>query len=300
MTVFETYFPLDTGPGANSDQPRWRKMASLWQTSGVEKGHVWGEFGFVSDDGVNLIIGGGAVWCHAFYGEQYNWVTIPYSGPGLFVATFDVTWDTMYFGFSPGMLDPIQDPAGSWQVPLWQKMADGTLVDRRVFIPPVASASLPDSTPRGITLIMDGPGTQVDVGVGEAQVHGIWLDWSGLWAPGRSFRISAYARVTDGSNPVGNSGASRVWLRVSDSTGIRRDADIINATLRSANACNPPYSWAGEQYTTSGQAVTYVPNMGTAPLAEVRCITAQLGGTAPVTRFMPNSCRIEVEDVGIL
>ena len=38
MSQFESYWPMDEGPGANSGVLRWRKMARLWAHDGVVRG----------------------------------------------------------------------------------------------------------------------------------------------------------------------------------------------------------------------------------------------------------------------
>lgn len=195
MSTFETYWPMDDGPGANTGMLRWRKMARLWAHDGVVRG-VGAELRpqYYDPASETWVVGTGAVWVNGFYGEATANKEIRVPGNrGLIVARLRAGAVTLFF--KPNDPNPWQDPDGEWEVPLHWLEGDGQWFDRRPFVQPGKGiADLPPRVPRR-GFFATGPETEVLVGGGQSPTGGlimqIFTDWALGWTPGRAYRVSA-------------------------------------------------------------------------------------------------------------
>jgi hypothetical protein len=61
------YFPFDSGPGANSLEASWQKMARLWLGDGVIRGAFNGFQAYADASGMNSKVKTGRAWIQGFY-----------------------------------------------------------------------------------------------------------------------------------------------------------------------------------------------------------------------------------------
>lgn len=192
MSQFESYWPMDEGPGANSGVLRWRKMARLWAHDGVVRGfglELWPQY--YDPASAIWVVGTGAVWVNGFYGEitANKQLSVP-GNRGLVVARMDPRWSTVALAFADGRDWPVQDPDGVWEVPLHWLPGDGTWADRRPFVQPGKGlAELPPHVPRRGHFVT-GPPTAIDVAINGA-IFDTWMELVPGWQAGRAYRVSA-------------------------------------------------------------------------------------------------------------
>jgi hypothetical protein len=128
VTLLDSYFPFDTGPGSTATPANWRQMARLWYGSGVVPGNQNQLASTIS--GTTVTIQPGAVWVDGFYGQSAaNKQVTGVSGTGTVVARLDVTSRQIYFMFVPTV---VQNPAANFDIPLYS-VAGGVLTDVRQF-----------------------------------------------------------------------------------------------------------------------------------------------------------------------
>lgn len=128
MTLLDSYFPFDTGPGATATPANWRQMARLWYGSGVVPGNQNQLVCTIA--GTTVTIQPGAVWVDGFFGTSLSNKSVTgVSGTGTIVARLDVTNRQIYFMFVPTV---VQNPAANFDVPLYS-VASGVLTDVRQF-----------------------------------------------------------------------------------------------------------------------------------------------------------------------
>jgi hypothetical protein len=118
MTLLDTYYPYDTGPGASATVSRWRGMARTFANTGIVPGY--GNQLAPSLAGSVVTINTGACWIDGFYGEVITTKTISVSGNGMVVARMDPTARTISFVFVPNQTSPTQSLTGIYEIPLMQ------------------------------------------------------------------------------------------------------------------------------------------------------------------------------------
>lgn len=128
MTLLDSYFPFDQGPGATATPANWRQMARLWYGSGVVPGNQNQLVCTIS--AATVTIQPGAVWVDGFFGQSNaNKAVTGVSGTGTIVARLDVNSRQIYFMFVPSV---VQNPLGNFDIPLYS-VAGGVLTDIRQF-----------------------------------------------------------------------------------------------------------------------------------------------------------------------
>jgi hypothetical protein len=284
--IFDTYFPFDDGPGANTGMARWRRMAQLWLPSGVVRG-VTGELGpnFFDAGAQTFHVAPGAVWAHGFYGEAVAGKAVPIPGnDGLLVARLRPDTHDIILEWRPGARfgDELQDPNGWWDVPLYETWPDGRWADRRRLVSPepqVGLAEIPPWVPRGHKATFNGPDTQVDAGDG-TPVAQMFLSWAPGWVAGRHTRVSARADPQAGFLP----GTTDRW-----------HVDLVVVQVGGGE-------WA-RQVIVDGSAMVGPGGAGWtslvlpwAPDCLLQVVSFATSGR--LMRYFPNTCSIEVADVG--
>jgi hypothetical protein len=291
MTSIEldTYFPFDAGPGADTGMRRWRKMAPLWLASGVVRGvsqemnpNYWDVAAQV------FHVGLGAVWVDGFYGEATVGKVVATPGnDGFVVAVLDPFLQQVRLEFAPGLhgdLDVHNSPDSYWHIPLFEIWPDGRWADRRRYVSPepqVGLAEIPPWVPRGHLYTARGPEVQLDAVDGQ-QVIAWYLSWTPGWVAGRHIRASARCQV-------------QAFFFTGDPAFTPWHVDLVVTMYPSG------VEWARQRLidfntlrTTGGWTSLILPGAGDCSLA-VHSYTP-----VPRTmRFVPNSCSIEVADVGV-
>lgn len=291
MSAFNTYWPMDDGPGANSGVVRWRKMARLWAHDGVVRG-VGGELGLVNwDQGTQeATVQLGAVWVDGFYAENPHDVRLRVpSNVGLVVARLDPGAQRVSLAWKEGPSHgPTPDPDGLWEVPLWYLWGDWA-DDRRPFVQPGKGlAELPPHVPRRGHFVT-GPVTQVDVGGGtsptEGHIMSVLMDSVPGWQPGRAYRVSAgIGGVYSGAAYPGNS--CRVDL---DAWQMDAGPVLRRQRLFGPLRIHPGSVAAGWTAFTLTNAVNCALQLW---------YRSDGGGTLPPLRVPAHAAHIEVQDLG--
>jgi hypothetical protein len=133
VTLLDSYYPFDTPPGNIATPANWRRMARLWNQSGV----VWGNqnnFNATISGGV-VTIQPGAVFVDGFYGETTGNKTVGGVSSGLIVARLDTTQRQIYFVYLAGVNTPGQSPSSpTYDVPLYQVTSASAMTDVRQFL----------------------------------------------------------------------------------------------------------------------------------------------------------------------
>ncbi|MCP8970578.1 hypothetical protein [Ectobacillus ponti] len=73
----QTYFPFDSGAGANATETQWSKMAKNWLPTGVLKGVMNELLVFADSTGMQIKVNTGAAWMQGHYYESDAIVTLP-------------------------------------------------------------------------------------------------------------------------------------------------------------------------------------------------------------------------------
>jgi hypothetical protein len=296
MTAFDTYFPLDTGLGANSGQARWRKMARVWcdggvardvgGTDGTTSGKEFGWRGWWNNQPGHCLIDAGGAWVNGFYGElgvnPYNWIGLDTPGDhGIIKARLDPVNSQVQILFE-AWYGLHEDPDGYFEVPLWELQGFGNVIDRRRIVPieqEFGLADIPPWVPRGARAEFVGPAAQVDLAEGQG-VFSIFLSWAPGFVPGRDYRITGYGFPT-AVGGVGQYGFDLVAFRASDSVELARRS--VTFDMHQVAGAGAP-GWADWVISQ-------------APDCQVHIIThTQNAGV--ILRWPVNSCVIEVEDYG--
>lgn len=288
MTAFDTYFPFDTGPGANTGVGRWRKMGQLWCDDGVARGvgELFDWKGF--DNNGNVVnLGPGGVWANGFYGElgvsPFRWIGVPTpGGDGIIVARLDPAAQQIQLVYRQGVNEggPIRDPNGWWEVLLY-RIAYPFWADYRRVVPVEQETGLPEIpawVPRGWGVTVNGPDTTVDRGNQEPVISS-FTDHHPRWTPGNDYRVRAYATCQRVAGPAVPFGADLRIIRWSDQADYARKA-ISSSYERSVG--NP---------TLAGWTELPIPS------AE-NCQAVIVSTGSGTNRFEVNSCRIEIDDLG--
>jgi len=151
LTLVDTYFPFDTGPGNSATRDRWRSMARLFNPPGVVPGYA--NQCIPSIAGSQVSIGLGAMWIDGFYGEISTVAkTVTVTGPGQVVACMDPNDRSIKIFFRPGQNTPTQNLTGIYEIPLAQIAGTTTftLTDIRQF---ALALKLPSHTVVAETLL---------------------------------------------------------------------------------------------------------------------------------------------------
>ncbi len=285
MSAFNTYWPMDDGPGANSGVVRWRKMARLWAHDGVVRG-VGGELGLVNwDQGTQeATVQLGAVWVDGFYAENPHDVRLRVpSNVGLVVARLDPGAQRVSLAWKEGPSHgPTPDPDGLWEVPLWYLWGDWA-DDRRPFVQPGKGlAELPPHVPRR-AVYATGPDTAVDVGIGGA-IIGTFTDWVPGWVPGRAYRVTA---GIGGVNTPGPGAAPEVVCEVD---AYQWDAGPVLRTQRLFG----PLTLVNDAVAAGWTSFT----LTNAVNCSVQLFYRGGGGSPPPLRVPAHAAWLEVQDLG--
>lgn len=169
MTLIDTYYPFDTGPGNSATQARWRAMARQFTIPGIIPGHPLGTC-VPSLAGSTVNIGLGAMWIDGFYGE-INTVpkSVTVTGPGQVVARMDTGDRSIKIFFVPNQSTPSQNPQlPTYEIPLAQISGTTTftLADVRQFSYPLK--------PNSHAVIAQ---TQVRAAVAANSTSTAYVDW---------------------------------------------------------------------------------------------------------------------------
>jgi hypothetical protein len=73
----QSYFPFDSGRGANITENQWSKMARLWAETGVIKGYLNALLAFADSTGMQTKVNTGAAWIKGHYYESDAIETLP-------------------------------------------------------------------------------------------------------------------------------------------------------------------------------------------------------------------------------
>jgi hypothetical protein len=288
---FDTYFPFDAGPGANTGRARWRQMGRLWLASGVVKGVTTEMNPNFWDAAAQVFhIAPGAVWVDGFYGEATVGKAVPTPGnDGLVVARLRPDTNDIILEWRPGARigDELQDPIGWWDVPLFEIWPDGRWADRRRFVSPepfVGLAEVPPWVPRGHLWTWPAPDTLVDAGDGHG-ILGTYLSWTPGWVAGRHIRVSA--RATPQAFSLAGDPGQR-WHLDLVVTQHPSGPEWARLVVVDSNAGSPVLPGS------AGWTSVVLPN---APDCLIQLISFGPGGR--VVRYAPNSCFAEISDMGV-
>jgi hypothetical protein len=289
----EEYFPMEVLPGAHSTVDRWRKMASQFCSTGVDRrsGTRFAPFFDVANERWSL--GPGAVWVNGFYAENTQPVIVETPGnAGLIVARLQPEIQEIRLlwrpGASPG--DGLKDPEGWYDAELFWCEPGGGWQDLRRDVPlpwlPPPVTEMPAWVPRGFIGRAVGPGAgfpsddPFQGGAGDVLVAypSAWA----RWVSGRAYRFVVHTWWT----ATGGSGQVRFW--VNDNHGLRFSQVLWNGTVDPSQ---------GMVKTTSVTIRDVAGTIGTGQVVAV--LTSEGGAPFPFMHWAANSSRIEVEDVGI-
>jgi len=132
VTLLDSYFPFDQGPGATATPANWRQMARLFYGTGVVPGNQNQLAATISSGTVT--IQPGAVWVDGFFGQSNVNKTVTGVSSGLVVARMDLAQRQIYFLYLPGTSTPGQNPlATTYDVPLYQVTSATAMTDVRQF-----------------------------------------------------------------------------------------------------------------------------------------------------------------------
>ena len=280
MTVFDTYFPLDTGPGANTGQARWRKMARVWcdggvargvgGTDGTTSGREFGWRGWWNNQPGHCLIDAGGAWVNGFYGElgitPYRWIGLDTPGDhGIIKARLDPVNSQVQIMFE-AWYGLHEDPDGYFEIPLWELQGFGNVIDRRRIVPieqEFGMAEIPPWVPWGHGGSFVGPAAQVDLVDGQG-VFSAFLDWTGdYFEAGRDYRITAYAFPTGVPSGLGQYGADVVANQWPEGNEVGRRA--ISFDMHQAAGQGAP-GWTDFTLTNTPncqiQIITHTQNAG--------------------------------------
>lgn len=138
MTLVDSYFPFDSGPGAGATQARWRVMSRTLGTSGIIPGYLNSMAPTIA--GSVVTINTGAAWIDGFYGEITSTTpakNVTVTGAGMVVACADPTDHSVKIFFRAGQVTPAQPTNGQgiFEIPLAQITGTSTftLTDTRQY-----------------------------------------------------------------------------------------------------------------------------------------------------------------------
>jgi hypothetical protein len=282
-------------------QDQWRKMARLWQHSGVVAGTGAELWPWNWDQGNAIwVVGTGAVWAHGFYGEVTSdlWLSVP-GNDGLVVARLRPDTQDIRLVWMPGAREwnAVQDPAtphGWWDVPLhvlegdrWRDVR--TRVSAEVI---VGLEDIPHWVPRGRAgdkFFSDSPPGQQDTGTG-GEAAWWFTDWVPNWTPGRTYRVTCSVR---GITVVGGGGGTG-WVELI-ATDYASGHELVRRPVVGPRGMGPT------NYPLGGWTSFLLPNAQNTHLRLV-CTPPQPYSPnwtpAGVIRFPPLSIRLEIYDAG--
>lgn len=73
----QTFFPFDSGSGANITESQWGQMAQLWLSTGVVKGQLNSLNCYADSTGMQVKVDTGIAWIQGFYYKNDAVVTLP-------------------------------------------------------------------------------------------------------------------------------------------------------------------------------------------------------------------------------
>lgn len=290
-----TYFPFDSGAGADSSEDRWSLMARHWLATGVLDDAPFTLADaplevFADSTGAQVKIHPGCAAIKGFYFQstEQETVTVAVNSSGnprkdLVVLRLDTDADTITFAILPGTPaaspsppTPTQDmDAGTWELPLaevraehgWLTIAADKVTDRRFR---VRSA---DFAPRG------------EIAYGSANTTVTGIDGGGttlastqeVYVPaGRKVKVSAHVRGISGT--LGEQFAFKIFR---DATQLQESVVDLSSTdtqdggtvvqAREVIATSDLYAWSIEARRVAGVnpgTVTMTVNGGVEILAE--------------------------------
>lgn len=215
----EQYFPFDSGPGADSYEDRWRRMARVWAPSGVIGSVASGAYG-ASISGLTVTIARGTsgfaeAWVdgHMHRLVTADWsVTVPANANSndrvdrIVLRLNSVTNEIKLTHLqgtpaaSPVAPAPTRIENGIWDVPLWQFTVPANsgapivgLFDDRVWVGPVVDAG------DGRVMAYGSTTTTQSIATTEARWIG-GLNINPVLAPGRLYEVELGGGWTGNTN----------------------------------------------------------------------------------------------------
>lgn len=150
----QTYFPFDSGAGADSREAQWTKMAQHWLATGIIK-DIHNELHVYADtSGMLVRVNPGAAWIKGHYFESDALETLPiassdFTNPRIDRVVVRLDWVANTIGLAVLQGAPAVNPiapsltqnTARWELPLAQvrvdaqalTIADNKLIDERVF-----------------------------------------------------------------------------------------------------------------------------------------------------------------------
>jgi hypothetical protein len=240
------YFPYDSGPGANSTELRWRKMAQLWAPSGVLSG------GFAySNTGDAFTVQPGVVWLGGQYGELTSAVTIGTSSTGWLVFRNDTLASKIELVWSTGPDMPADTPTVFYE-PLLSRAVVGGIIDRRRWI---------DRGPIG--LLVRATSTAIQTGIPAST----WTDLTGLtitYTIPTTRRIRVVAEATYAKSSADGTGQALIAIRnASDTELVRRNTRLESGSEISVR-CEHMLNQAAGTITLKASAFSFTSWLNTA------------------------------------
>jgi len=128
-------WPTDQSPGNVSSEARWRKMARMWATSGVDDSPlaVAGRLAPTLAAGPIINVAAGACWVDGHYCELNPGTAIPATANGVLVVRFTPADGRSQLVYVDAATLPPTQTAATWELAI-ASMAAGALTDRRMFL----------------------------------------------------------------------------------------------------------------------------------------------------------------------
>ena len=217
----QSYFPFDSGAGANVAEDQWRKMGRLWLPTGVVKGELLGLVVFADSTGMQVKVRSGRAWIegHFFESDAEVVLTLGSNSSGStridrVIIRADFTANTIALAVlagTPGAGAPaVTQSTSTWEISLAQVSvpSGGVSIDaaqvtdeRRLTATATGELAFAQVTANqaGITTIVDLTGLTVTATVGASRRIRLVADLNILSTVGGD---AATVFITDSANVV--------------------------------------------------------------------------------------------------